>query len=133
MATQKSDALEQLVLTTFLQGGTWTGNSIEVALFTTMPSEDGTGGVEVSGLGYIRQGFIFDFQSQDGNGDIFVSHSSDLLWDPAGDNWGSVVGIGIYDTAGPTLLYYGTLLTPLSINTGTRALFPAFALKVTEQ
>jgi hypothetical protein len=133
MATQKTDALEQAILTTYLQGGTWVGSSIEVALFLTLPAEDGTGGVEVSGVNYARQGFPFDISNIDGNNDFYVSHSGDILWDAAGDNWGTIVGIGLYDITNAIFLYYGTLPASVAITTGLRAYFAPGTIVVTEQ
>jgi len=132
MATQKSNALEQAILTTFLQEGSWTGGPIEVALYLTMPGEDGSGGVEVSGTGYTRQGITFD-QSNFVSGDCVVSSSVGITWSPAGSNWGTVVGIGLFDTVATMLLYIAPLPAPVTVNTGEQVALLADSILVTEQ
>jgi hypothetical protein len=132
MATQKSNALEQAILTTFLQEGTWSGGPIEVALYTTLPGEDGSGGVEVSGTGYTRQGITFD-QGEFANNGYVVSSSGGVIWSAAGSNWGTVVGIGLFDSSAVMLLYIAPLPAPITINTGDQVAFLTDSLLVTEK
>src|SRR3954463_6374286 len=50
-----SNYLADLILNTIFRDGTFTQPpNLYVALFTTMPANDGTGGVEVTGTGYAR-------------------------------------------------------------------------------
>lgn len=66
--------------------------AVYVALFTTLPDDAGSGGVEVSGGAYVRKQVTFAGAA---NGQ--TSNTADLIWDQATADWGSVVGFGIYD------------------------------------
>src|SRR3954464_8541704 len=68
-----------------------------MALFTTLPGEDGTGGVEVSGGGYARVNVSSNYPTPSGTGT--VTNSSDISFGTASANWGNVKGIGIYTAA----------------------------------
>ncbi len=55
-----------------------------------------------------------------------VSNDSEVAFTTAsGGDWGTVYGIGIYDSAtGGELLAYGSLTTPKSVPNGVQAKFP---------
>jgi hypothetical protein len=134
MANNKSDNLEQFVLNTFLQQGSWTGGPLEIALYTTLPDEDEQNGVEVSGGSYARQAISFDVgPSLDGNNDYFVTHSATISYPVATANWGTIVGIGIHDTLYVVSLYYGALGTSQVVNTSDQVVFAPGSIVVTEQ
>lgn len=94
-----------------------------VGLFTTMPADDGTGGVEVTGGSYARvlvnqnggASPTWDLGVSEGTGrqhGFLVDNTHEVLFPQATADWGTVVGFGIFDasTAG-NLLYYGLLYT----------------------
>jgi hypothetical protein len=71
--------------------------SLYIVLFTTLPDDSGSGGVEVTGRGYSRQPVTFTAAA---NGQC--SNSADLLWAQA-IGWGNVVGFGLFDAGGHML------------------------------
>lgn len=108
--------------------GTYTpGTSFWVALYTTVPEPDGTGGVEVTGGSYAR---VETTQASWNNASIvptYVSktdNASDITFPTSTASWGTVNGFGILSasTAG-TLLVGGSLTVPKLIDIDTVAVF----------
>lgn len=131
-----SNALEGFIGDHLLRTATWTKPAgIYVALFTTMPAEDGTGGVEVSGGAYARvQNGPSDAAWNgpvSGNGEY--TNAGIVSYAVPTANWGTVVGFGLYDAStGGTMQVAGTLATSRTINSGDPAPnFPVGALKLT--
>lgn len=129
MADAKSDYLEDALLNHVLRNVTYTSpTTIYVGLYTTMPSDDGTGGVEVSGGSYARQSVTF---SAPVSGQ--VANSALVTFPTATADWGTVLGIGLFDAStGGNLLYYGTLTASKIVGTGDTISFAASALTVGE-
>ena len=99
-----------------------------VAALTTAPTAiDGTGAVEVStsGTAYARQAVAssgWSAISASGSGLSaleVISNSALIAFAQATANWGTVVGLALYDasTAG-NLLAYGDLTTSVAVNSG---------------
>lgn len=88
--------------------------TVYVALYTTLPGADGTGGVEVSGGGYARQALTL---SAAANG--ATSNTALLDYGTASASWGTVVGVAICDaaTAG-NILWRGALTASKVVNSG---------------
>ena len=109
-----------------LQGTAFTDPStIHVALFTTIPALDGTGGVEVStsGTGYARvavaQGANWTGPS---GANREYSNTNDIQYGTPSSNWGTIVGAGLYDAStGGNLLFVAYLTTPKTVNNGDGA------------
>lgn len=124
-----SNYLEEQVGTHLLRTATWAkSTTIYVALFTTLPAEDGTGGVEVTGGSYARvqhDAGDANWSGPSGGSGAFSNIGSIQFAAPTA-NWGTVVGFGLYDasTAGNYLI--GNTLTggSLVVNSGDPA--PAF-------
>lgn len=129
MTDAKSDYLENALLDHVLRNVTYTSpTTIYVALFTTMPIDDGTGGVEVSGGSYARQSVTFSAAS--GGQSVNNALVSFLT---ATASWGTVLGVGLYDAStGGNLLYYGTLTASKTVGIGDTLSFAASALTVSE-
>lgn len=126
----KSDFLEDNILNHVLRNTAYTSSvTIEVALFTVLPAEDGTGGTEVSGGSYARQVITFAAPSAG-----VVSNSGAVTFPQATLSWGTVVGIGLYEDAGAgqNLLYLGTLSVSKVVDIGDQLSFASGALTVTE-
>ena len=125
----KSDYLENAVLNHVLRNSAYTpATSVQVALFTTLPGEDGTGGVEVTGGSYTRQTVTFAAAS----GGV-VSNSGVVTFPVATASWGLVVGIGLYEgSGGGNLLYFGVLTVSKQVDTNDQFSFASGALTVTE-
>jgi hypothetical protein len=98
-----SDYLENALLKHLVGEEAFTQPDLYLALFTTAPQEDGTGGVEVSGTYYSRIE-LTDWSSVS-NGT--VTNSTLLTFPTAGSGgWGVIKAWGIYDdlTGGNLLL-----------------------------
>lgn len=89
-----------------------------VALFTTMPDADGNGGVEVAGGSYARAASTNDdLNWTDAVGRI-KGNSADIIFVQASDEWGDLLGAGIYDAlSSGNLLVFGEFATPLAVHT----------------
>lgn len=99
-----------------------------VALFTSPPAEDGTGGVEVSDNGYLRQPWAPTYTQ----GNPTVAENSVTLQYAATGPWGEVTHAGVYDApyggnciAVLTLVDPADGVTPLpkAIGSGDEVLF----------
>jgi len=106
-----------------------------VALFTTLPAYDGTGGTEVSGGAYARVAVAssgWAAISNGANGDQ-TSNSAAVDFTTPSASWGTVLGFGLYDasTAG-NLLWFADLTTSKTINSGDTVSFAIGALVVAE-
>lgn len=135
----KTDYWEQSVLNyTFRAVAMPTITDIYIALFTTIPSADaGTGGTEVSGGSYARQlvtrsgGTAWKDPSTATQG--LTENVAAITFPTATGNWGTITSVGVYDasTAG-NLLYFGSLASSKTINTGDVFKFNAGDLDITE-
>lgn len=98
--------------------------TVYVALFTTVPAGDGTGGTEVSGGSYARQAIAFTAAS--GGAPASIPNTSLIQFPTATGNWGTIVGAGIYDAStGGNLLEMGPLTASKTVGTGDSFAFPA--------
>jgi len=124
----KSDYFENAVLNTLRNVSLAVAN-VYVALFTTLPGEDSTGGVEVSGGSYARQAVTFDAPAAGS-----MANSADVVFPQATANWGTVLGFGLYDAvSGGNMLYFNNLTTSKQIDSGDQMKFPAGAISVSEE
>lgn len=125
----KTDYLEDAILNHVLRPGNpmTAPTSLEMALYTTAPADDGTGGVEVSGFDYARQALSFGAPS---GGQ--VANTGVISFPTAnGGNWGTVVAAGIFDNSG-NLLYHGDLASSKLIEDGDTISFAIGAITVSE-
>lgn len=110
--------------------------TVYVALFTTMPAEDGTAGVEVSptSTGYARVAVTGNATNWPISGTTpqQVQNASAVQFPTATASWGTVVGFGIYDAATAGNLLYGNSFTGVAIGSGVTPQFNANQLTVTE-
>lgn len=90
---------------------TWTAPSaLYMALFTTMPANDGTGGTEVSGGNYTRQRVYFDATTS-----RQIVNSQQVMFTATGGDWVSIVGTGLYGALTNGTLY---VKSPISVRVG---------------
>lgn len=111
-----------------------------IALFTATPTgRDGTGGVEVStsGTGYARQAVAstaWSAVASAGSGLSTVEQitsSNAITFPVATANWGTIVGIGLYDaSSGGHLLDYADMNASQVINNGNQFQVNAGSLAV---
>lgn len=116
-----SDYLNQKMLDKLFKGIDFTEPAtIWVALMTTVPNLDGTGGVEVStsGTGYGRKSIVKStgWVGPSGTAQTY-SNAQDIVFDTPTNNWGTIRGIALYDaeTSG-NLLFSGTLVSAKAIS-----------------
>lgn len=108
-----SDFLETEILDHVFGGNAYSAPAtLYLALFTAAPDDTG-GGTEVSGTNYVRKTIAFTV-----SGDT-ASNSAAVEFDTAGDDWGTITHVGIYDasTAG-NLLDWAALSASKAIATG---------------
>ena len=127
--TAISDYLESAILDASLRNSALnTGANPLVALFNGSPLDDGTGGAEISGTGYARQGLSGVMSAPAGG---TSSNSVDITFPTAGaGGWGAVTHVAIYDTGGTNLLYHGALDQSRTVNNGDTFVIPATVLVV---
>ena len=110
-----SNFTETLALTWLLTNSSATRPTAwYVALFTSNPSDDGSGTeVSTSGSAYAREAVTFTV-----SGDT-ASNDATITFDAATTNWGTISHVGIYDAAtSGNLLFHGAVTTSKSIDTG---------------
>jgi hypothetical protein len=129
MTDAKTDYLEDAMLNHVLRNTAYTSpTTIYVALFTTLPADDGTGGVEVTGGSYARQAVTFAAPSSG-----VVANSGAVTFPTATASWGTVLGMGLFDAvSGGNLLYFGALATSKTVDNGDQISFANAALTVAE-
>ena len=116
-------------------------STVYVALLTTVPSDDtGTGLVEVSGGAYARQAIvgssgwssIAPVSGGSGTTPEQMSNAGVITFPTPTANWGTIIGIALYDASTAGNLLYWSSITSQTINTGVVASLAANALKVTD-
>jgi hypothetical protein len=124
-----TDWLEGQIGTHLLRTSSWTKpTDVYVALFTTIPDDDGTNGVEVTGTGYarIKHGPADDKWAAPVSGNGVFSNIGVIQFGSPTANWGTVTSIGLFSAVtGGTLYAKGALGTNVTVNSGDPA--PAFA------
>lgn len=129
-----TNALKLLIGNHLLRDDSWAKpTDIYVALYTTLPADDGTGGVEVTGGSYARVDVGPDnaaWNTPSGDDGTFSNASTVSFPDPTAD-WGNVIGAGLLDaSSGGTLLARANLASARNIFSGDPTPnFPAGSLK----
>lgn len=102
--TGKTDSEENAILSAAFRNTAYVQDDpVYIGLFSTMPGDDGTGGVELSGNGYARiaveTGANSEWNAPSGG---VVDNTNLLEWTASGGNWVEAVGVGIFSalTAG---------------------------------
>ena len=122
-----SNYLENAIINATLRATTYTSPAaVYVALFTSDPTDAGSG-TELSGNAYARKAVTFGAPS---NG--VTSNSSDVKFDQATGNWGTISHLGIFDasTSG-NMLYHTQLTSSKTIETGDLFTIATSSLVVT--
>lgn len=128
MANNLTDYSEALLLNALLRNTSFTPPAtVYVALYTTAPAEDGTGGVEVTGTPYARQAISFTAPAADAPS----SNTADITFPRATNSWGTITTVGLLDAAtSGNILMLGPLDVSRSISSGERIIFLAGGLTV---
>ena len=118
-SAQTSDHLYQKTLDELLKATPFTKpTTIYLALFTTAPNLDGTGGTEVStsGTAYGRIAIPVASGSWSGpaGSNLEYSNAAELSFNVPTANWGTIVGSGLYDSdiGGTNELLWKATLSP---------------------
>jgi len=129
------DAEEQNILDHFFGGTALASPDAThwIALFTTNPTDAGTGGTEVTGGAYVRDSYtnnVTNWPAASGTAPALKSNGIAITFIQATANWGTIVGFGIYDasTAG-NLIAWGPLDSSVTINTNDTFNIAVGALK----
>jgi len=133
MAGSKSDYLEDEILDHVLGGGDYSRpETVYVALYTEAPSDAG-GGTEVSGGSYARVAVTNNATNFPAASDGEKSNGTEITFETATDNWGTVVAFGILDADEEgNLLLWATLTANKTIDSGDTAKFAVGDLTYTE-
>lgn len=128
-----SDYLENTLVNATLRGGTYTGGAVYAALFTSDPTDAGTG-AEVVDSGYVRQrahaSVASDGFTVPANG--ATSNARNLIFPAIVDSQKVVTHWGLFDaqTSG-NLLYHSSMLNPKTLDPTDVLSFPIGSLIVT--
>lgn len=128
-----SDYLENELLNATLRGGTFTGGAVYIALFTSDPTDGGTGN-ELADSGYQRQRahttVPSDGFTSPSNGT--VSNARNIIFPPIVDTQVTVTHWAIFDAqAAGNMLYHAALLNPKTLDPTDVLSFPIGSLTVT--
>ena len=133
MAGGKSDYLETTWFNFSLRGSAFSSpTTVYLALYTSSPS-DSSAGTEVAtagGTSYVRQAITFGAPSNSS-----ASNSGTVTFPIAGASWGTIVAWAITDSAtygAGNQLYWGSMNTNRTINTGEQITFPTGQITVGE-
>lgn len=121
-----SNYLETEILDHVFGGNAYTAPStLYLALYTAAPGETG-GGTECTGTSYARTAVTFTVSGNE------ATNSAAVEFATAGNNWGTITHVGVFDalTAG-NLMAYGTLTASKTVETGDVFRVPAGDLDIT--
>lgn len=134
-----TDFIENRFLDVAFGRRAWSGKPANLffSAFTTGPSDDGTGGVEVTGNGYARKSVAANntnfSECTDAIG-VGIKNLTQIAWSMATGNWGTITHIGIHSAAsGGNLLCVIPLATPINISSYTVLKIEAGEFVVTMQ
>lgn len=119
-----SDYAENKVLDHIFGGGDFTRPAtLHLALFTTVPNDAGSGGVEVSAAGYARVAVTNNSTNFPAASGGIKSNGTAINFATATTSWGNVKAVGVYDaSSGGNLIAWSWLYgdrKAVTVNTGT--------------
>jgi hypothetical protein len=133
-----SDYLESKLLSVTLRGDTYTGNAVYVALFTSDPTDAGTG-VELGDAGYVRQqahttvssdGFTLPATDAASGGKI-SSNTRNIIFPAIVTAQATITHWGILDSAAAgNLLYHAPMLNTKVLDPTDVISFPIGSLSI---
>jgi len=133
-----SNHLEAKLLSTTLRGDVYTGGAVFVALFTSDPTDAGTG-LELGDSGYQRQkahnvtiadGFTAPADDAATGGQI-SSNTRNIIFPAIVDGQATVTHWGIFDAqAGGNLLYHSPMLNTKTLDPTDVISFPVGSLSI---
>ena len=116
--SQASNYLENALQDVIFNGGSLSGITPFLALYTSNPSDDDSG-TEVSGTAYARVDISTSFPNASGTSGV-LQNDADIVFATAGaGGWGTITHIGGFDaSSGGNLLVYGALTAGTAIAEG---------------
>lgn len=105
-----------------------------VALFSTVPDDDGAGGVELSGSGYVRILFTDWTAAVEAGNVVSAENNTEIAFAAASGAWVTIVGAGLYtELSGGTFKGAKALTANKDISSGEifRIAAGSFVLQVT--
>ena len=100
-----------------------------LALFLSVPADDGTGGTEISYSGYARQEVTFSAPATEGAG-LSMGNTSLISFPESSSSAGNVQCVAVFDSlTGGNMWLYGPLDTPLNVQAGVSPVFQAGSVK----
>lgn len=119
-----SNYLENALVEHLFRSGTALSQptTLEIALFTTLPDEDNLGGVEPAAASYARVSYGpgAAYWSAPSAGDGRVANSFAITFPAPTEDWGTILGFGIFDQSG-NLLFVNSLAAPKDVLSGNPA------------
>jgi hypothetical protein len=126
-----SNALEDDLLDHIFGVATYTTEaSVQVALSTADPTEDGSGIAEPSGNNYARVTVTNSGTNWETASGGATSNKTAITFNTASGSWGTITHFAIFDAAGTTMMMYGSLSTSKAVGTGDTPKFNANDLDV---
>lgn len=120
-----SNATGQQILDYILKGVQMPqmNSSLWVAMFTTSPNAQGTGGVEVStsGTGYkrIEMPRLSGTWTGPGGSNQEYNNTNEIVFPIPTGNWGTIISLGLYDAeTNGNLVFYSSVATAKSVQLG---------------
>lgn len=135
MSSNKSNYLDNKILNFIFNGGTFTAPStVYIALFTTKPAADGTGGTEVSGNGYARLAVTANTTNFPTTSTESLQNGPALIFAASTGSWGTITSFAFMDaSSGGNFLYIGDLASNVTVSSsGIQPTFGSNAITVTE-
>lgn len=106
--------------------------SIKFGLMTAKPNGDGTGVIEISGIGYARQ--VVDFGDITVlNGVSSIKNTNAIIFGPASGDWAQLAWGGFFDGVSGDLIAYGLLAAPRTCPNDDTISFGVGALQLRSQ
>jgi len=128
-----SDHLENTLINATLRGGSYTGGAVFAALFTSDPTDAGTG-AELVDSGYVRQrahaSVASDGFTVPSNGS--TSNARNLIFPAIVDSQKVITHWGLFDAQNSgNLLYHSSMLNPKTLDPTDVLSFPIGSLIIT--
>lgn len=121
-----SNSIANKVLDIILGGAAYTPETnVKIALFTSTPALDGSGGTEVSGGNYSRVTKANNATNFPNAASRAKSNGTAITFPQASAGWGAITAVGIYANDGTTLMMLAVFDTPKTVSTND---VPSYAI-----
>ena len=118
-----SNYFENVILNVISNNAAFTPTTLFLGLYTTSPSETGSG-LELVADSYLRKVVTFGAATSG-----TMTNNAEVLFDQATTDWPTVFYFGVLDTSG-NLLFYGALSSPTTAQVGDSIRFQIGTISV---